>query len=75
MSGFVLSIKPRSGQNTGEWLAGTATNYTKMLLTLDASAVSSGVKPSTMSVITASKQERDYFLTVMHKVPFYLLNG
>ncbi|XP_063714815.1 exocyst complex component 1-like isoform X2 [Symsagittifera roscoffensis] len=76
--GFTLSIKPRGGggvgnmvQNTGDWISGTATNYTKMILTLDASAVTSGGgvgKPTQLSVTCASKEDRDYFLTVMHKM-------
>ena len=72
--GFTLSIKPRGGggvgnmvQNTGDWISGTATNYTKMILTLDASAVTSGqslssfLNHSSISVFTCMAQSGSVF--------------
>ncbi|XP_075241396.1 exocyst complex component 1-like isoform X2 [Convolutriloba macropyga] len=65
--------------NTGDWLSGTAstaTSYTKAFLTLDTAALSGGGsgsgggmgRPTHLTVTCASREDRDYFLTVMHKM-------
>ena len=71
--------------NTGDWLSGTAstaTSYTKAFLTLDTAALSGGGsgsgggmgRPTHLTVTCASREDRDYFLTVMHKVNSTIYN-